>query len=272
MKRKNVVLAVMLLAALLIFAGCSSGDSNTGTDSGDTGGGTFTIGVDDSFPPMGFRDEANEIVGFDIDLAEEAAKHMGKELKVQVINWDTKELELDNGNIDAIWNGLTITDERKEAMDFTDPYLENDQIITVQKSSNIASKADLNGKKIGMQKGSSAEDAYTGDEISKNSEAFQYPDNVSALNDLKTGRIDAVVLDSIVAHYYIKTENADFNILDDSLSPELYGIGVKKGNTTLLDELQKAMNEMKEDGTAAEISEKWFGEDIIYRGSGSTAN
>lgn len=269
-KKRIVVCLLALVMSLAVFAGCgggNSGDSGSDAVSGTKDPAKFVIGVDDSFPPMGFRDEKNEVVGFDIDLARATAEHMDKELVVQVIDWSTKELELENGNIDAIWNGLTITDERKEAMDFTEPYLENDQIITVQTESGIKTKADLEGKKVGLQKGSSAEDAYNKDDISKTTESFEYPDNVSALNDLKTGRIDAVVLDSIVSRYYIKSEDAALTILDDSLSPELYGIGVKKGNTELKDAIEKAMEEMKKDGTAAEISTKWFGSDILYQGA-----
>ncbi|MGL4607125.1 MAG: amino acid ABC transporter substrate-binding protein, partial [Eubacteriaceae bacterium] len=226
---------------------------------------TFVVGLDDSFPPMGFRDDKNEIVGFDVDLAKEVGKRLGMEVVLQPINWDTKELELDSGNIDVIWNGLTITEERKAAMDFSNPYLENDQVIVVKKDSGITNKAALAGKKIGLQKGSSAYEAYMADPINKETESMnEYPENVSALSDLSIGRIDAVIVDSIVARYYITSEKADLVVLEESLSPELYGVGIKKGNTDLKTKIDETMAAMKADGTAAKISTEWFGEDIIY--------
>ncbi|MEG0377879.1 MAG: amino acid ABC transporter substrate-binding protein, partial [Eubacterium sp.] len=229
---------------------------------------TFVMGLDDSFPPLGFRDEQNNIVGFDVDLATEVAKRMGMEPKMQVINWDTKELELDSGNIDVIWNGLTMTEERQKAMDFTKPYLKNDQVIVVKKDSGLTKKADLEGKNVGLQKGSSAYDAFQADDIhTKVANMNEYPENVSAFQDLGIGRIDAVIVDSVVARYYISSEKADYVVLDESLSPELYGVGVKKGNTEMRDKIQKALDEMVADGTAAKISEKWFGENIYYTGN-----
>jgi len=265
--KKRSILGLMLIVVLVagLFAGCSSNTTKTG-DNANNDDKTFVVGLDDSFPPMGFRDDKNEIVGFDVDLAKEVGKRMGMEVVLQPINWDTKELELDSGSIDVIWNGLTITDERKQAMDFTTPYLENDQVIVVKKDSAIKTKADLAGKNVGVQKGSSAFDAFTADPISQQAAALnEYPENVSALNDLGIGRIDAVVVDSIVARYYITSESAEFVILSESLSPELYGVGIKKGNTELLTQVQDAMDAMVADGTAATISTKWFGEDIIYK-------
>ncbi|AFA47698.1 amino acid ABC transporter substrate-binding protein [Acetobacterium woodii] len=265
MKKRSIFgLMLVVILAIGLFAGCSNTsktDENANNDDK-----TFVVGLDDSFPPMGFRDEKNEIVGFDVDLAKEVGKRMGMEVKLQPINWDTKELELDSGNIDVIWNGLTITDERKKAMDFSKPYLQNDQVIVVKKDSTIKTKADLAGKNIGVQKGSSAYDAFTADAISKEVAALnEYPENVSALTDLGIGRVDAVIVDSVVARYYITSENAEFTILDESLSPELYGVGIKKGNTELQTKIQDAMDAMIADGTAATISTKWFGEDIIYK-------
>jgi len=266
MKKRSIfglMLVVILVASL--FAGCSSNTAKT-EETASNDDKSFVVGLDDSFTPMGFRDDKNEIVGFDVDLAKEVGKRMGMEVVLQPINWDTKELELDSGNIDVIWNGLTITDERKAAMDFSAPYLENDQVIVVKKDSPIKTKADLAGKNIGLQKGSSAYDAFMADPINTQTAAMnEYPENVSALTDLGIGRIDAVIVDSIVARYYITTENADYVILDESLSPELYGVGIKKGNTELQTKIQDAMDAMIADGTAAEISTNWFGSDIIYK-------
>ncbi len=271
MKKKSLfALITTALIAVMLLAGCSAKGDETNAPAENTGNDdkTFVVGLDDSFPPMGFRDEENNIVGFDIDLATEAAKRMGMEVKLQVINWDTKELELDSGNIDAIWNGLSVTPEREEAMAMTKPYLENDQVIVVGKDSGITKKADLEGKNVGLQKGSSAYDAFMADEINTKVAAMnEYPENVSALKDLGIGRIDAVIVDSVVARYYISSENAEFTILDETLSPETYAVAVKKDNTELQEKIQKALDDMIADGTAAEISKKWFGEDIMYKGN-----
>ncbi|WKY45342.1 amino acid ABC transporter substrate-binding protein [Eubacteriaceae bacterium ES2] len=267
MKKRSIAgLLVLLLSLAVLLAGCSGSDTTESEATSSNDDQTFVVGLDDSFPPMGFRDENNDIVGFDVDLAKEVGQRLGMEVVLQPINWDTKELELDSGNIDVIWNGLTITEERKEVMDFTEPYLENDQVIVVKSDSEIATKADLAGRNIGVQKGSSAYDAFTADEISSQvAELTEYPENVSALADLGIGRIDAVIVDSIVAKYYITSENAEYKILDESLAPEQYGVAVKKGNTELLDQIQEALDAMNEDGTAAEISTTWFGEDIVLK-------
>lgn len=166
--------------------------------------GKFIVGLDDSYPPMGFRDEKNEIVGFDIDLAKEVASRMGVEVEFQPIDWDSKELELNSGKIDCIWNGMSITDERIANMFFAKPYIANQQIIIVPASSGITSKAQLEGKVIGLQKGSSSLDALNADPISaKVKEVVEYADNVSAYMDLQAGRIDVFVVDSVVGRYVI---------------------------------------------------------------------
>lgn len=167
--------------------------------------GTLVLGLDASFPPMGFTDEKGNIVGFDIDLATEVAKRIGVELKVQPIIWDNKETELNNGNIDVIWNGMSITEERLAAMTFAKPYVANRQIILVPEGSDIKSKADLSGKTVGLQKGSSALDAVEADKATMDTfgSLEQYEDNVAAIQDMDIGRLDAVVLDEVVAKYII---------------------------------------------------------------------
>lgn len=268
MKKKLLAIVLALAAFTFVLAGCSgSSDSSDRSSSDSADSDTLIIGVDDQFPPMGYRDEDGNIVGFDIDLAKAVAEKMGVKLKVQQIDWSAKELELDQGNIDAIWNGLTITPEREESMLFTKPYLENDQVIVVKKGSDIKTKADLAGKKVGVQKASSAQEALEADDIAKEvAQVVEYEENVSALQDLNIGRTDAVIVDKVVADWYIKDENADEVVLEESLSPELYGIAVKKDNSELRDKIQKAFDEIVADGEAAKISEKWFGSDIIYTG------
>jgi len=270
MKKRSILILMLVAAmAMLAFAGCGNSEtSDTASDEAvSNDDGVFVIGLDDSFPPMGFRDEQNEIVGFDVDLAKEVAERMGMTFYAQPIDWDSKEQELNGDHIDCIWSGLTMTDERKESMTFSEPYLENNQIIVVKNDSDIKSLADLAGKKVGMQKGSSAYEAFNASAIKDDvDETVEFADNVSAFQDLNVGRIDAVIVDSIVARYYIQSQDAEFTVLDDSLSPEFYGVGFKKDNTELRDKVQAALDSMVEDGTTAKISEKWFGEDIYYKG------
>jgi len=253
---KNKGLLILLMAIIIsVLAGCSSSGSKDGK---------LVIGIDDKFAPMGFRDDNNEIVGFDIDYAKAAAEKMGKEVTFQPIDWSAKESELNSGRIDMIWNGYTITDERKEKVLFTKPYLENSQVVVVLADSSLAKLDDLAGKEVGLQSLSSAADALAASPIKdKVANVSEFPDNVLALTDLKTKRLDGVVIDEVVAKYYMSKEPDTYKLLDESLAPEQYGIGLKKGNESLLKELQKALDDMNSDGTAAEISKKWFGENKV---------
>jgi polar amino acid transport system substrate-binding protein len=257
---KRLATIVLVIAALFtVLTGCSS----KSTDAKDN---TLVIGIDDKFAPMGFRDEKNEIVGFDIDYAKAAAEKMGKKVKFQPIDWSTKEAELSSGRIDLIWNGYTITDERKQKVLFTKPYLKNAQVVVTLADSKLTKLDDLTGKVVGLQTLSSASDALNAAPIkAKIKTVTEFADNVQALTDLKSGRLDAVVIDEIVINYYMTQEKEAFKILDESLAPEEFGIGVKKGNEKLLKELQKALDEMNADGTAAGISKKWFGEDKVVK-------
>ena len=246
------------LAALMVFgmASCSKAANE------------FVLGLDDSFPPMGFRDDNNEIVGYDIDLAKEVAARLGLKFRAQPISWSAKEQELNTGKIDCIWNGLSITPERLEALSFTKPYLNNAQVVIVRGDSGINSLADLNGKILGVQAGRSAADAIDGKVEFKSSlkSIVDFNDNIMALNDLEIGGLDGVAMDSVVAEYSLKITGKPFVILSDSLAPEQYGIAFKKDNTELRDKVQKILEEMAADGTVAKISEKWFGSDISIIG------
>ncbi len=165
--------------------------------------GTLILGLDDSFPPMGYRDEAGEIVGFDIDLANEVATRLGVELVLQPIDWDAKEMELSSGKIDCIWNGMTVNPERIATMYFTKPYIANDQVIIVPADSGITTFADLEGKIVGLQKGSSSLDALNENPelVASLAEVIEYTDNITAFLDLKVGRIDAFAVDEVAGRY-----------------------------------------------------------------------
>ncbi|RHW37607.1 amino acid ABC transporter substrate-binding protein [Lysinibacillus yapensis] len=263
MKRK-FSLVFILAMVLTILAACGSDESSNGSDAGSEKE-TLIIGIDDKFAPMGFRDDKNEIVGFDIDLARAAAEEMGMVAEFQPIDWSTKESELSSGRIDLIWNGYTITDERKEKVLFTEPYLENAQVVMTLADSDLTALDDLAGKEVGIQSLSSALDALNSHPISKEVSLNEYKDNVLALSDLKAGRVEAVVIDKVVGEYYMTQEPDTFKILEESLAPEQYGVGVKKGNEALLEDLQAALDTLNENGKGAEISTKWFGEDILLK-------
>lgn len=271
MKNNWFKAVALLLILVFALAGCGAPADDTGADGGEDGAGgsildgktTFVVGLDDSFPPMGFRDDDNNIVGFDVDLAAEVASRLGLELVLQPIVWANKELELNNGNIDCIWNGLSVTDERKETMLLTPAYLENAQIVVVAKDSGIESLADLAGKTVGLQEGSTAENAWTASAYAESAGSLVKADeNVTLLTDLAIGRIDAVVMDKVVAEYYITTTDDTLMVLDEQLEPEMYAIAFKVGNDEMADLVIGALNDMVADGTMAEISTKWFGEDI----------
>lgn len=271
------VFAMMMVAMLAVFAGCSSSsDTNSGTtDSGTAQDnslqnvldkGTLVLGLDDSFPPMGFRDENNNIVGFDIDVATEVANRMGVELKLQPIEWSTKEMELNTDSIDCLWNGLSIDDERKQAMDLSEPYMTNRMVLVVLNNSEYTDQASLAGKTIGVQNGSTAEKILEESDFANTiGNTIGFKDNVTAFMELETKGIDAIFMDEVVANYAITSQNKDFKVLEDGLTEEEYAVGFKKGNTALKNEVQKYIDEMKADGTMTQISEKWFGKDVVSR-------
>ncbi|MDE7303193.1 MAG: amino acid ABC transporter substrate-binding protein [Oscillospiraceae bacterium] len=280
--KKNFIkaLAALALAPAMLLAGCSSdgGNSDTAGNAADGAAegnsasgednslqkvldsGKFVLGLDATFKPMGFTDEQDNIVGFDIDLAEEVCSRLGVELVKQPVDWDTKEQDLNAGKIDCIWNGLSINDERQEIMNLSEPYMKNDMIFVVKTDSEIATQADLDGKAVAVQSGSTAQEILN--ESGLNITATELATNVECLQQLDLDLVDAVFLDSVVANYEITTTGKAYTILPDGLSPEEYAIGFRKGDQALRDEVQKILSEMKADGKVEEISTKWFGSDI----------
>lgn len=226
--------------------------------------GSFVMGLDDSFPPMGFRDDEGELVGFDIDMARAVAEHMGVEVELMPIDWSAKELELETSNIDLIWNGYTITDERKEKVLMSEPYMENKQVILVKADSPIKTLADLAGKMVAVQEGSSAQGVIEENAELRDSlgDVVAFKDYVTALMDVDAGRVDALGVDLVVADYYMAKKPGQYVMLEETLAPEQYGIGFRKGEQAFHDAVAAAFEEMKKDGTAAEISNKWFGRDV----------
>ncbi|NLM00592.1 MAG: amino acid ABC transporter substrate-binding protein [Treponema sp.] len=224
----------------------------------------LVMGLDDSFPPMGFRNEANQIVGYDVDLAKEVASRLGVDLVLQPIDWSAKEQELNTGNIDCIWNGFTMTEERQAAMSFVGPYLLNSQVVIVRNDSGITTLADLAGKTISLQAGSSASEAVNSNSEFKSSlkKIVEFKDNLTAIMDLEARGVDAVVMDEVVAAYIIAKDNKPFVVLDEALAPESYGIGFRKSDVELTEAVKQTLEAMAQDGTIANISNNWFGKDI----------
>lgn len=266
MKKIIVSILLVLLVVSSIFAAAVKESKDSLSYIKDKG--TFILGLDDSFPPFGYRDENNEIVGFDIDVAREVCKKLGVELVTQPIDWDAKEQELATKQIDCIWNGFTVTEERKAAMTFSVPYVNNAQVVIVKSSSPYNALSDLAGKTIGAQAGSSAIEAIDGTPEFRSSikEVVEFADNLTALMDLEIGGCDAVVMDLLVANFAIQESGKDCRILSQSLVAEEYAVGFRLGDTELVDAVNNAMLDMAKDGTLAKISVKYFGADITSVG------
>ena len=226
--------------------------------------GVLVMGLDDSFPPMGYRDEDNKIVGFDVDLATEVTARLGVELKLQPIEWSAKELELNSGNIDCIWNGMTITGDRLESMSISVAYLGNDQILIVLADGGLATLADMEGKKLGLQSGSSAEDALDDNPDFKATlgDVLKFEENLTAMMDLDNGGVEAVLMDKVVAEYMVANKQGSYQVLAESLAPEYYGIGFRKADIALTNAVNDTLKAMADDGALAEISTLWFGSDV----------
>lgn len=282
MKKKiALILAAVILVLSLGLAACGTADEGN-TDTNPAGGdksngekmevdnakvaaaandGVFKIGLDPEFPPMGYLDTEGNYVGFDIDLAKEVAKRLGMEFEAVPINWDAKNLYLGSGDIDCIWNGFTMTGREGDYL-WTSPYVTNAQVIVVNEKSDIKTAADLAGKVLALQQGSTAENALNSRADIKDSLAntLFIADNVTALNELKAGGADAVLVDEVVADYYI-TKNPGLKVID-SIAQESYGVGFALGNSALRDKVETTLQEMAKDGTMKKISEQWFGKDI----------
>lgn len=274
--KKGLLKAAAALGVLVLMTGCSGKQGTTQSGNAEAtqevnsqaskasgSEETFTVGFDQDFPPMGFVGDNGEYTGFDLDLAREVADRLGKKFVAQPIAWDSKDMELESGNIDCIWNGFTMTG-REDGYTWTRPYMENKQVFLVGKDSGIQTISDLKDKIVEVQADSSAEKAIKEDEALLNSfkTLLTTPDYNTAFMDLEMGAVDAVAMDVIVAAYQMEQRKSDFVILEESLSAEEYGIGFKKGNETLRDQVQEQLEAMAADGTLKKVSEQWFGKDV----------
>ena len=273
MKKKLFTLTALMM---ILLVGCSGGGNKQENKEANDGGNnakqeaageldkskTYVLGMDDTFAPMGFRDEKGELVGFDVELAQAAAKEMGIKVECQPIDWTVKETELDSGNVDFLWNGYSITPEREKKVLFSDPYMDNRQIIVTLKDSPVNSKADLAGKRVTVQGESSALEAVTKDEAFVKSLAeppVEYATNTECFKDIEAKRCDAIVVDEVLARYYMKQNGEEnYKVLDDNFGEEKFAVGMRKDDVALQEALNKALAKLKEDGTYDEIYKKYF--------------
>ncbi|MGL4740046.1 MAG: amino acid ABC transporter substrate-binding protein [Sarcina sp.] len=260
---KSIIICGLALFAsiILIFTATNNNKDAKDADS-KTDRRTVIIGLDDTFVPMGFKDENGELTGFDVELAKLMLGNLGYEYKFQAINWDMKETELKNGQIDLIWNGYTKTPERAEKVGLTNAYLNNTQAIVTLSDSNINKKVDLKDKIIATQTASSSLDAIEKDTFLptniKNNTPILFDTYNEAFMDLEARRVDAIVVDEILARYYIAQRNSNkYKVLNDNLANEEYVIGTRKDDT-ILQELNSELEKIKANGKFDEIKNKWF--------------
>ncbi len=266
---KKIAIAAMA-AAMLLSVGCGSSSSSKSDASSSKDdslqkvmdAGKLRLGLDATFKPMGYTDENDKIVGFDIDLAEEVCKRMGIKLEPVGVDWDTKEQDLNADKIDCIWNGLSVSDERKKQMLMSEPYMNNKMVFMVNKDSGIKSKDDLKGKKVAVQNGSTAQDTLKGADIYSDLTVSELGTNVEAIQQLELKMVDAVFLDSVVADYEITSTGKPYETLSDTLYEEQYAVGFKLGANELCKKIEDTLKEMKKDGKTEEIAKKWFGSDV----------
>ncbi|MDI3534695.1 MAG: polar amino acid transport system substrate-binding protein [Thermosediminibacterales bacterium] len=275
--KKIISLLIVLVFAISFLAGCSGNqeqpkqetekqEQSTNQKEIDNSlervqkAGKLVAGLDDAFPPFGFRNDKNELVGFDIELGNEIAKKLGVEMEWVPTQWSGVILSLKSKKFDIIMSGMSITDERKKEVNFTEPYIATGQVLVIKSDNNlIKSKDDLKDKVVGTQLGSTGEEAAKKLEGLKELKTYDgYPE---AFNDLDIGRLDAVVVDEITAQHYMAKRPGVFKQVGGLLTNEPMGIAVRKEDKALLDAINKAIKELIEDGTYAKISKKWFGRD-----------
>ena len=273
MKKRKGILGFLTLVgmAVMSLAGCTQLASNPKVDNWDKyqQQKSITVGFDNTFVPMGFEEKNGNYAGFDIELAKYVSKKLGIQVHFQPIDWDMKETELQNGTIDAIWNGYSATDERREKVAFTIPYMQNTQILVVKKTSGIHSVEDMTGKVLGAQNGSSGMlDFEEHPEVLKNrvkgGDADQYQSVNEAIIDLKNDRIDALLIDRVYADYYLTTEGIadEYDTIPSGFEIESFAVGVRPADKKLLEALNQAFKELYQEGIFQQISQKWFGEDV----------
>lgn len=271
----SLLLASVMLLSLFALCGCSAGESGTDTTApaGESGTRTFTVGFDAEFPPYGYVDDNGEYTGFDLELAQAVCDLLGWELVKKPIDWDSKDMELNSGYIDCIWNGFTMNG-REDDYTWSMPYVDNSQVIVVKADSGISAPADLAGKNVAVQADSSALAALTGDDASEENKALSasfaellnVPDYNTAFLNLEAGTVDAIAIDIGVAQYQVAQRGDGYVILDESIASEQYGIGFRLGNTELCKQVEDALNQLVSNGTFDQLAEKYGLSDAVCLG------
>lgn len=260
----SILLSVLVVGS--VFVGCGK-DDNKGEDKKEVSvlqrvkdNKVIKVGLEDTYPPMEFRNEKNELVGFDIDLSDEIGKRLGVKVEYVMTEFGGLIMSLNSNKIDMSASAISITDKRKKEVEFTKPYVNSGQALVVKKgNTNIKDEKDLNGKTVGAQLGTTGEQAAK--KIQGVKEVKAYDKVPQVFQDLDIGRIDAVIVDEFVGRYYLSKQKDKSEVVK-SLEQEPIGIAFKKGEKELQEEVQKIIDEMVKDGTMSKISEKWFGEDI----------
>ncbi len=259
--KKVILFITMMMLVACTQAPVAEGDLSLKTIEDN---GKMIVGFTE-YPPMGFK-ENGEVTGFDIDIAKEVAERLGVEAEFVYIDWDAKVLELNGKNIDMIWNGLTITADREKEILFSKPYFDNRIVIISLKDSGIDKIADLSSMKVGVELQSSGQAAVEGNAVFTSiDELVKYTTITEAILDLKAGGIDAIVADEIFARYAVSKEANQYQVAAEVFNSENYGIGFRLEDVALRDKVDAIIDEMAADGTAIEISMKWFGEDLLKR-------
>ena len=277
MKKRAALLLALAMLATTVLAGCGSKEDKSADNKKEdkkeakveNDDETLIVGFDASFPPYGYKDDDGEYVGFDLELAQEVCDRNDWKLVKQPVDWDAKDMEIDSGTIDCIWNGFTMNG-REDEYTWSDPYIDNKQVMVVATDSGINSFDDLSGKLVETQADSSALAALQGDQ-KKLADTFGSLTEIAEYNtafmDLESGACDAIAMDIGVAYYQINSRKNpdDYKVLDEEISSEQYAVGFKLGNEELRDKVQATLDEMAEDGTVAKIAEKY--EDFGVPGS-----
>ena len=253
--KKILMVLMSLIAVVMLTAGCGGNEQKK-----------MVVGLDDNFAPIGFRDENNNIVGYDIDLAKEACKRAGLDVEFKPIDWASKEAEMKSKRIDAIWNCFTVNEERKQTYGLSEPYMNNAQLVVVPVDSDIQAIADIKGKVLAVQ------DDSTGSYIMESADRAElkaslkdyrkYPDFAAIYLDMDADRVDAMIVDAVLARYYMKLNPGKYRALDENMGDEVVAVAFRKEDNELREKINKALAEMKKDGTAKKISEKWLDADI----------
>ncbi|WP_172189333.1 amino acid ABC transporter substrate-binding protein [Lentilactobacillus kribbianus] len=265
------LIITVLMASVIFLTGCTKNNQSNLTQSQINWQkikqrGTIIIGLDDSFVPMGFQQKNGKITGYDVDLARAVFKQYHLKVDFQPIDWSMNVTELRNGTTDLIWNGLSINEQRQQKINFSEPYLQNKQVLVTQTSSHIKDFAGMSNQRLGVQSGSAgANDIDKYPQILKqkikDQQPVLYDSFTDGFLDLKANRIQGLLIDSVYANYYVKHQanRNQYRIIASPFPKEYYGVGVKKGNQELTTKVNKGLNRLAKSGKLKRINQKWFG-------------